>query len=96
MKVVLGGRAGAQIDRRRSWWRANRSERDLFDQEYDEAIDELEKSAATLPIVRHVRGHPIRRWLMPSVGCHLYFRIDGDVVTILAAWGAVRGRQPKL
>ena len=96
MKVVLGRRAAAQIEKRRVWWQTNRSERDLFDQELETAIGALEDGASGLPIVREAHGHAIRRWLMPSVGCHLYFRIDGDVVTIVAAWGAVRGREPRL
>lgn len=95
MKVVLGGRAGAQVDRRRVWWRANRSEHELFDEEFDSAIEALEERASELPVVRTIRGHDIRRWLMRRTRCHLYFRIDGDVVTIVAAWGATR-RVPRL
>ncbi len=37
------------------------------------------------------------RCLMPKTKKHVYYRLDGDdVVRIMAVWGAIRGRDPKL
>lgn len=96
MKVRIAERAEAQIEKRRAWWRTNRAERDVFDDELDVALAHLHEHAVTLPIVRRVRGRAVRRVLMPRTKCHLNFEVLADEVVIMAAWGAARGRQPRL
>ena len=95
MKVKIAPKAEKQLDARRSWWRENRTERELFDEELEMAKKTLAESGETLPIVR-IRAKPVRRWLMPRTACHLYFMIEDDTITIVAAWGATRGREPRL
>ena len=96
MKVRVAEPAEAQIEARRSWWREHRTERDLFDEELDAALRFLRDSGATLPVVRKRRGRAIRRVLMQRTGCHLYFELLGSEVVVIAAWGATRGRLPRL
>lgn len=36
---------------RRQWWRENRDEQDLFDEELEDAKKTLEERAATFPVV---------------------------------------------
>ena len=96
MKVRLAERAEAQLDERRTWWRAHREERDLFDEELAVAVRFLAVNATTLPVVRNTHGHSYRRVLMPRTGCHLYFEVIGEEVFVMAAWGATRGRLPRL
>ena len=96
MKVRIAERAEAQLDERRTWWRTHREERDLFDEEFDAAVKFLRVNANTLPIVRKTREHSFRRVLMPRSGCHLYFEVIGEEVFVVAAWGASRGRLPRL
>ena len=59
MKVRLAERAEAQLDERRTWWRAHREERDLFDEirrgcavpprEREHAADRAQDTRALLP-----------------------------------------------
>ncbi len=96
MKVVFAELAAAQVDARRAWWRAHRAAQDVFDDELEAAVRTLAERAESLPIVRNARGRAIRRVLMPRSACHLYFEIDGENVIVVAAWGAARGRLPRL
>jgi hypothetical protein len=47
-------------------------------------------------VERH--GALVRRVLFPKTRNHVYYEIDrkNDIVMILAAWGAPKGRGPKL
>jgi hypothetical protein len=56
----------------------------------------LRVNANTLPIARKTRGHSFRRVLMPRSACHLYFEVIAEEVFVVAAWGASRGRLPRL
>lgn len=40
----------------------------------------------------------VRRVLLPKTGTHVYYSLDAnrDTLTILAVWGAQRGRTPRL
>jgi hypothetical protein len=44
---------------------------------------------------KHFEG-PVRRVLMKKTERHVYYGRLGDEMTILAVWGARRGRGPKL
>jgi plasmid stabilization system protein ParE len=97
MRVELTPEAAAQLESRKRWWRANRHAAvDLFDRELLEAIALIAERALLLPVAREVRGRHIRRVLMEKTACHLYFEVDekNAVVTIVSAWGAVRGKGP--
>jgi hypothetical protein len=94
VKVRFAEQAEAQIDTRRSWWRTHRTERELFDDELDIAVSFLRENGSTLPILRQVKGHTIRRVLMPRASCHLYFEVLDEII-VFAAWGAKQRRQPR-
>lgn len=99
MRVELTPEAAAPLESHKRWWRANRpATADLFDQEFVEATALLAERAFMLPVARQVRGRPIRRVLMEKTACHLYYEVDEQsaVVTIVSAWGAVRGKGPPL
>jgi plasmid stabilization system protein ParE len=38
----------------------------------------------------------LRRVLLRATRYHVYYVSDGDLVTVLAVWSAVRGRSPRL
>lgn len=38
----------------------------------------------------------VRRVLMRATRYHVYYRLDGDDVIVLAVWSALRGRGPSL
>ena len=96
MKVRFAERAEAQLDERHAWWRAHRDERDLFNEELDAAVRFLAVNATTMPVVRKTGGRSFRRVLMPRTACHLYFEVIDEEVFVVAAWGATRGRLPRL
>jgi hypothetical protein len=79
VNVRFAEQVEAQIDARRSWWGTHRTERELFDDELDIAV----------------KGHTIRRVLMPRASCHLYFEVLDDEIIVFAAWGAKQRRKPR-
>jgi plasmid stabilization system protein ParE len=38
----------------------------------------------------------VRRVVMRATRYHVYYRLDGEDVVVLAVWSAVRGRGPRL
>jgi hypothetical protein len=96
VKVRVAEPAERQIEKRRAWWLGHRTERELFTEELDAAMRDLRENAATIAVWRHVGGRAVRRVLMSRTRCHLYFELVDDEVVIVAAWGATRGRRPRL
>jgi hypothetical protein len=91
--------AAAQIAARRKWWRENRDKApDLFDREYDDAIEDLGRRAGSLPVFASEGGHAIRRYLMVRTRCHLYFEVieTPAEIRVLAAGGGQRKRPPRM
>ena len=87
----------AQIVAIDDWWRANRPKApDLF-------VDELADTFALVEAAPML-GRPwtptevsgVRRVVMRATRYHVYFRMDGADVVVLAVWSAVRGRGPRL
>ena len=98
MELRFTREADAQLASRREWWRDNRREPKIFDEELAEASRRLTATPSNFPIFAVRRGRTIHRCLLPRVGTHLYFEIDegARVVVVVLAWGAVRGRKPPL
>jgi hypothetical protein len=98
VKIEIGARPRAQVERERSWWRENRDHPDLFEQEYEAALQWLlvaPQSGSPWPTVR--RPH-LLRVLLPKTGNHIYYTIERNetVVAIHSLWGARRRRPPRL
>lgn len=96
MRVEFSPEALEQLEARRRWWRENRDEEDLFDQELAVATKALEERATSFPLFAALGARRVHRILMSKTRCHLYFEIAGDVVLIVSAWGAARERTPHL
>jgi plasmid stabilization system protein ParE len=99
MRVVIAPEAEAQILIRKRWWRSHRpksSER--FDQELAEAFNQIGQMPKSFPAYSERSGRIVRRCLLRKASCHLYFEVMEAVgeVWIVAAWGAVQGRGPRL
>jgi plasmid stabilization system protein ParE len=80
-----------------AWWRAHRTKApDLF-------LDELADAFALIEAAPEL-GRPwtesevpgVRRVVMRATRYHVYYRVDGEGVVVLAVWSAVRGRGPRL
>jgi len=99
MKVVATPEATAQLESRKSWWRANRPETaDLFEQEFSDAVAIIAERPTLFAVTMNLGGREIRRVLMERTACHLYYEIDepAQLVKIVSAWGAVQGRPSTL
>ena len=70
----------------------------LLLQELREAIALLRERPNAGAIYSRYRAGVVRRVLLPKTRNHLYCEYDADarILTVLALWGAVRGRRPSL
>ena len=87
------------MESRKSWWRAHRSATaDLFEQEFVDAVALIAERPELFPVALETRGRIVHRALMEKTSCHLYYEIDEaeGVIRIVSAWGAVRGKPPRL
>lgn len=99
MRVEFADEAREQLRTRRAWWVENRPEAaETFDEELATAQATLAARAASFPLLARRKGAGLRRILMPTTGCHLYFRVNEarEVVEVVSAWGARMGRLPSL
>jgi hypothetical protein len=94
LRVDFFPEALAELEARRRWWRENRDEEQLFDEELAVATKALEERATTFPVFVVLGQRRVYRILMKKTRCHLYFEIAGDVVMVVSAWGATRERTP--
>ena len=98
MQIEVVEEAQAQFDYREAWWRANRDARDLFEEEYEQALEHLSTSPKSGDQYSVVRGKLIRRWLMKKTECHMYYWYSEelDLIEIRSFWGAKREHGPEL
>jgi plasmid stabilization system protein ParE len=99
MRVLLTPEAATLLESRKSWWRANRpATAELFEQEFLDAVTLIADRPELFPVALKTRGRTVHRVLMEKTSCHLYYEIDqaAGVVRIVSAWGAVRGKPPRL
>jgi hypothetical protein len=98
VRIEIVEEAQAQFAYRDAWWRANRDARELFEEEYEKALEHLTTSPKSGDQYRVVRGKLIRRWLMKKTECHIYYWYSEelDLIEIRAFWGAKRERSPEL
>jgi plasmid stabilization system protein ParE len=97
VNVRVTKRAQGQIDRAAQWWDENR---DLAPEAFD---DDLAKAFLLLSAepgigapVLNVRSEGVRRLHLARIRYHLYYRIHGGHVEILAIWHISRGAGPSL
>jgi plasmid stabilization system protein ParE len=97
VKVRVTKRAQAHIDRAAQWGDENR---DLAPQAFDE---DLTKAFLLLSVepgvgapVSHARAEGVRRLHLARIRYHLYYRIRGGEVEVLALWHTSRGGGPSL
>ena len=98
MKLEILEEARDQYRTQNAWWREHRDAKTLFAQEFLAAIRHLRAAPETGALYARRRGRTIRRWLMPKIGYHVYYRFDRgqNSLVIYSVWGARRGRGPKL
>jgi hypothetical protein len=83
----------------RCMWREHRpATRDLFARELASIKALLQHVPHTGSMYTVLDALPVRRLLLPKTRTHVYYSIDvdQDLVTVLAVWGAPKGRGPGL
>lgn len=95
MKVTVSPEAIEQAEEIDEWWRANRvAARDLFASELDAAL----LSLSLAPRIGQSVGHPsvkgLRRGLLRATRFHVFYRIRGETLEVVAIWSCLRGRGP--
>ena len=97
MIVRVTKRAQTEIDRAAQWWDQNR---DLAPEAFDEELAEAFLLLAAQPRVgawvSPMRVSDVRRLHLARIRYHLYYRIRGDRVEVLALWHSSRSTGPSL
>ena len=97
MRVRVAKRAQAHIERAALWWDQNRPlAPEALDEELAEAFSLLSAEPGIGAPALNVRAEGVRRVHLARVHCHLYFRVRGGQVEVLALWHTSRGTGPFL
>jgi plasmid stabilization system protein ParE len=98
MKLVFTPEAEEQADECDRWWREHRDAKDIFARELAGTRTLLREAPNIGSMYTVLDGLPVRRVLLRKTRTHVYYSVDGDaeLVTVLAVWGAPKGRAPKL
>jgi plasmid stabilization system protein ParE len=98
VRILILKEAERQYDRADAWWRQNRDAKDLFADEFEQALQHLAVAPETGQPYRAKRGKLIRRWRMNKTRYHVYYRHDREkqLLVVYSVWSAVRGRGPRL
>ena len=95
-RVEFTATASHQVSLEHQWWRDNRDQRGLFEDELAAAVALL----ALLPGIGTVYEEGpvpgVRRLYLERLACHVYYTFDDERVIIRSMWGARRGRGPAL
>jgi plasmid stabilization system protein ParE len=65
-----------------------------FEGELAETIERIGRAPESFPVFIELRGHVIRRCLMPRSRCYLYIEVERNHVVVLGAAGS-RQRRPR-
>ncbi len=99
MKFLISKRAHRHIEAAQAWWVENRpSARALFLDELASVERLLRENPTFGAVYSPHKSRVVRRVLLSGTQKHLYYRYrsDRDELTVLAVWGARRGRGPRL
>jgi plasmid stabilization system protein ParE len=98
-RVVFHTRAAEDAAAIDLWWTINRrAAPDLFRQELEEVVT-LVASSPTLGRAADTNDDDfpgVRRVLMRRTRYHVYYRVVGEVLEVLAIWHGARGEGPML
>jgi plasmid stabilization system protein ParE len=97
VNVRVTKRAQAHIDRAAQWWDENRDlAPEAFDEDLAKAFLLLGAEPGVGAPVLNVRAQGVRRLHLARIRYHLYYRVRGDHVEVLALWHTSRGAGPGL
>lgn len=78
MKIVLLDEARRRFEAEDEWWRSNRDAKEIFIEEFEQALEKLRSMPGIGQRYRFVRGKLIQRVLMKKTGCHVYYFHDRE------------------
>ncbi|MGH7438591.1 MAG: hypothetical protein ACRENE_23125 [Polyangiaceae bacterium] len=98
MRVELSSEAEAQALYIDSWWRGQRrASPDLFESELDLTIERVAFDPKLGTVYEQTDiDETVYRVLMPRTHHHVYYVLRNEVLFVLAVWGAVKERGPRL
>jgi plasmid stabilization system protein ParE len=97
VRVLVAPEAAAQAEAIARWWRVHRpAAPELFGAEFEAALSALGHAPRLGPKVEHPSVSGLRRIRLRATRFHLYYRIDGEELQVVAVWSALRGRGPEL
>jgi plasmid stabilization system protein ParE len=97
LAVAITPRALGQIERAALWWAENRpAARDAIRLDLAEALEVLAQQPGIGARCSARHYSDVRRLYLARTSYHLYYRLTGENLIVLAFWHASRGRGPTL
>jgi len=97
LRIEITSDAQSQIVAAAEWWTENRpAAPDAVFQEVDRILRLLAVQPGLGAEARQATLSGVRRVLLSRIHYHVYYRVTGDTLQILAFWHASRGHGPSL
>ncbi len=97
LKVRFTKRAAVEVERADAWWRENRpAASDAIREDLASALELLTVQPGLGRGVENTRLAGTRRIQLDRVHYHLYFRVTGEELVVLAFWQSKRGGKPRV
>ena len=97
LTVKIKPRARREINAAAAWWKENRlAAPGAVAGDLEEALTLLAEFPGIGTKVENNRSPETRRWLLKRIGAHVYYRVRGPVLEVVAFWGAPREHGPRV
>ncbi len=97
MRIRVTRRADVHIERAAEWWEKNRPlSPGALEQELAEAFALLLSQPAIGAPALNARTRGVRRVHLARVHYHIYYRVRGEQIEVLALWHTSRGSPPSV
>ena len=97
LRVEVTPRAAAQIESAATWWAENRpAAPDAIRVDLEDALSLLARQPGIGARSKSSRYPDLRRLHLARVRYHVYYRVAGEKLFVLALWHASRGSGPVL
>ena len=95
LRVRFTKRAAAEVGRADAWWRENRTSAPrAIREDLASALELLRAQPGIGRSVENAKLGGTRRIQLDRVKYHVYFRVGGEELVVLAFWHAERGQEP--